>query len=248
MNRILRIVQITDCHLAGDPEQEYRGINPYVNLEAVMQKAAASAPDLLLATGDLSEDASLFSYRELRRYFDLLEVPVLALPGNHDDPALLARFFPGSPVHDVETSNHGEWQIIRLNSCVEGEVGGRLSGRTLKLLENMLQSDVGRPKLVCLHHQPTAVNSPWIDKYPLFEPEAFLALLGQSAAVKIVLWGHIHQVYQGQVGGIAMLGSPSSAINGRRDEKKFSPGPLGPAFRWLELEADGRWRTGITSI
>jgi Icc protein len=201
-----------------------------------------------LATGDLSEDASLVSYRELRRYFDLVGVPVLALPGNHDDPALLARMFPGSPVHDVEMSIHGEWQIIRLNSCMEGEVGGCLSGRTLEQLDNVLQSEAVRPKLVCLHHQPTAVNSPWIDKYPLFEPEAFLQLLGQSPAVKVVLWGHIHQVYQGQIGGIAMLGSPSSAINGRRDEQKFSPDSLGPAFRWLELEADGTWRTGISSI
>ena len=135
MGKTLRIVQITDCHLPGDPDQEYRNIDSHANLRALVQKVATFAPDLLLATGDLSEDASPASYQAFQRYIDPLGVPLLTLPGNHDDAALLARLFPGSPVNNTELSLHGEWRIIRLNSCLEGEVGGRLTGLALEQLE-----------------------------------------------------------------------------------------------------------------
>lgn len=248
MRKILRIVQITDCHLPGDPEQKYRSINPHTNLAALVQKIKAFTPDILLATGDLSEDASLASYGALQCYLDPLGVPLLALPGNHDDAALLARLFPGSPVNNAELTTHGDWQIVRLNSCLDGEPGGRLNGQVLEQLENILQSEPDHPKLIALHHQPTPICSPWIDKYPLHDPEDFLELLKRSPSVKVVLWGHIHQVFESKMGSITMLGSPSSAINGIRDRQKFKADTLGPAFRWLELGIDGSCQTGITSI
>jgi Icc protein len=248
MDKTLRIAQITDCHLSGDPAQEYRGINPHANLNSLVQRVAAYAPDLVLATGDLSEDGSPASYEAFRHYLDPLGVSLLALPGNHDAAALLARMFPGSPVKSAAMTSHGEWQIIRLNSCLDGEPGGRLTGQALEHLENILQNEPDQPKLVALHHQPTLIGSPWIDKYPLFDPEDFLEVLDRAPSVKVVLWGHIHQVYESRMGGIAMLGSPSSAINGIRDRHIFTPDTLGPAFRWLELGVDGSFRTGITSI
>jgi len=73
----------------------------------------------------------------------------------------------------------------------------------------------------------------------LFNPEAFLLLLEQYADVKAVTWGHVHQVFESERNGIAMLGSPSSAINSLPGAQKFTGDPTGPAFRWLELRADG---------
>ncbi len=94
VSRPLRIAQVSDCHLPASAGATYRGINAYENLELVLQKVADFAPDVVLATGDLSEDASPSSYRALKqyfsRYFSSLEVNVLALPGNHDDPQSVA--------------------------------------------------------------------------------------------------------------------------------------------------------------
>ena len=52
------IAQISDCHLPADPDQDYRGINPLKNLKTVIKRVQALKPDLILATGDLSEDGS----------------------------------------------------------------------------------------------------------------------------------------------------------------------------------------------
>ena len=205
-------------------------------------------PDLLLASGDLSEDGSRASYRALKRYFSPLDIPVLALPGNHDDAELLAKVFPTSPVDTISASEHGPWQIVRLNSCLPGKPEGLLSEKTLLDLEAFLALHAPAPTVIALHHQPVAINSPWIDKYPLLEPEAFLKLVDQHPNVKAVVWGHVHQQYEADRNGTAMLGGPSSAVNGLKIAQKFTPAPSGPACRWLELKADGSLSTGIVGV
>ena len=61
----------------------------------------------------------------------------------------------------------------------------------------------------------------------------------------MVVWGHIHQVHDTEMDGIAMLGGPSSAINSLPGAEKFTADSLGPACRWLELGEDGTIRNGI---
>jgi len=242
------IAQVTDCHLPADPQQKYRGIKPHKNLKKLMKKVKAMKPDLLLASGDLSEDGSRVSYRALQGYFSTVDIPVLALPGNHDDAEMLAEFFPGSPVDTISASKHGPWQIVRLNSCLPGKPEGLLSKKTLLDLEEFLALHNRGPIIIALHHQPIAINSPWIDKYRLLEPEAFRKLVDQHPNVKAVVWGHVHQQYEADRNGTAMLGGPSSAINGLKTAQKFTPAPSGPACRWLELKTDGSIGTSIIGV
>ena len=244
----VRIAQISDCHLPANPQHTYRGINPYRNLEALLEKVKSLQPDLILVTGDLSEDGSESSYRLIQYLFDPLGVPVLALPGNHDDPSLLADAYPGSPTDSVQATQHGNWQIIRLNSCTTDEPHGRLSEATLQELAATLEQNTGHPRLLALHHQPLTIDSPWIDKYRLFEPEPFLKLLDQYVDIRAVAWGHVHQVFEADRQGIAMLGGPSSAINGIPGAEKFTPDTLGPACRWLDLRADDSLQSHIVSV
>lgn len=239
------IAQISDCHLPADPSQKYRGINPHKNLKKLMRKVKALKPDLLLATGDLSEDGSRKSYRLLKQYLNLPGTPVLALPGNHDDAEMLAEAFPGSPIETISVSDHDSWQIIRLNSCLPGKPEGRINKRTLVDLERLLDEGSQRLRLITVHHQPIFVGSPWIDKYPLLDPEPLLQLIDHYPDIKAVVWGHIHRSFERQRNGTAMLGGPSSAINSLADAQKFTEDATGPACRWLKLNPDGTFLTGI---
>lgn len=245
MHRPVVIAQVTDCHLSADPEGSYRGINPRLNLEALLEKVRARRPDLLLLTGDLSEDGSSESYRTLRSIFQSLQVPVLALPGNHDDAPLLGETFPGSPVDSIRISEHGAWQIVCLNSCLPGAPEGQVSDRAIADLEQHLAGNAGRAQLIALHHQPVAVGNPWIDRYPLMNPQPLLQLIDGYSNVKAVVWGHIHQAFAAERNGTAMLGAPSSAINTVPGVQKFTPDRKGPACRWLELNGDHTFSTSI---
>lgn len=245
MSKSTLIAQITDCHLPASPDQEYRRVNPLQNLETLLRKVKVLKPDLILATGDLSEDGSRVSYNVLQKQLRSLDIPVLALPGNHDDVELLAEIFPDSPVDTIKVSRHGSWQIIRLNSCLPGKPEGRLSARALIELEGFLTNNTQDPLMIALHHQPIRIGSPWIDKYRLCEPEAFLQLIDQHPNVKAVVWGHVHQAFETDRNGTAMLGGPSSAINALPGAQKFTPDTIGPGFRWLELREDITLSSGI---
>jgi Icc protein len=245
MRNDVLVVQVTDSHLSADPERDYRGENPYRNLLAVLNTARTLNPDILLATGDLSEDGSTRSYKTIKSLFSEFGVPVLALPGNHDAAGLMARFFQGSPVGEVTVTDIGHWQILRLNSCVPGQAAGCLPPGTLAQLDNELGKNQGRPKLIAVHHQPYPIGSPWIDKYPLEGGEALISVVHAHPDVRVVAWGHVHQAFDEVRQGTVMLGGPSCVINSYRNVKRFSPDNSGPACRWIRLGADGSVKTGV---
>jgi len=240
----LKIVQVTDCHVSADPHAEYRGFDPRASLESLVEPLRAWAPDLVLATGDLSEDASDASYAWLAETLSGLRAPILAIPGNHDDPAVMRPHFPDTAVNAPLVLEQDGWQLVLLNSATPDAVPGRFDERQLALLDHAL-ADSAYPKLVALHHQPLAVGSPWIDQYPLLDPGAFWSVLDRHPAVKLVIWGHVHQAVSLKRGGIMALGSPSTVCNSLPDAEVFTPDPGGPACRWLKLMADGGVETGL---
>jgi Icc protein len=251
LSNSLRILQITDCHLPAGPELPYRGINSHESLnlllDSVHKFAESFDPDLVLATGDLSEDGSQSSYDWLKKYLGSLNLPVLALPGNHDEPNILANNYQDSPVDNVVVTEHGDWQIIRLNTTLPGTPAGRIKDANLLELEQILCQDSSRRRLIALHHQPIPVGSPWIDKYRLQEPEGFLELIDRCEGVKAVVWGHVHQDFVQNRQGISMMSGPSAARNGVPGLPSFVADTTGPACRWLELGGDGSVATGIIS-
>lgn len=245
MNSGYLIAQISDCHLPADPQQDYRGINPHQNLQALLPQVKAMKPDLILATGDLSEDGSPESYALLKNYLKQTGAPILTLPGNHDDPQLLSKFFTGSPVDTIAVSEHDAWQIIRMNSCLPGKPEGFVSEKALADLEQLLGSQEEKPTLLAIHHHPTPVGNPWIDKYPLTNPQKLLHLIDQFSQVKAVVWGHVHYGFESERNGTAMLGGPSTAVNSLPDVARFTADNAGPACRWIELRDDGFIKTGV---
>lgn len=240
---MLKVVQLSDCHVSAAPDEAYRGQDARACLERTVDAALDWTPDLVLATGDLSEDASEASYAYLAEVFGRFPVPVLVTTGNHDDGNRLARHFPQSAV-GAPLVRDAAWRIIVLGSAKPGEIAGRLDESQLAALEAALE-EADRPVLVALHHQPWLVGSPWIDRWPLLEPERFHALLARSAAVRLVLWGHVHQDVRHVEGHLVGLGAPSTVSNSLPGQERFTPDPAGPAARWLELAANGGFRTGL---
>lgn len=244
MSSELRAIQITDFHVSADPDAIYRGINPRRNLESVLGRVRRWKPDLLLLTGDLSEDGSEQSYRYLGSQVHELGVPALAVPGNHDDWGMQKKYFPLSAIEEPFVSQHSGWQLILLNSSVRGQIAGTLTQSMISGLNRSL-SDSTAPKLIALHHQPLLTGSPWIDRYSLQDPEGLMSCLDGRDDVKAVLWGHIHHDFSAHYGQTRLLGSPSSSANSLARQDKFNFDPAGPACRWLKLGRNGKLETGI---
>ena len=242
---VLRIIQLSDCHIARDPGADYRGQNADRNLRSLLPAIRQWQPDVLLLTGDISEDASAVSYGRVAAMMNSLGAPVLALPGNHDDPEVMSRYFPQGPWQGPLNYEKKGWQLLLLDSTRAGKVSGWLSKENLDRADSLLGRSEAAHALIALHHQPVPVQSPWIDRYALNFRESFFKVLDRHPAIKAVVWGHIHQDFSLERNGALLLGAPSSVANSLPNHEKFTPDLAGPACRWLELYSDGKLETGL---
>ncbi len=242
-SRGFRLAQISDCHLSASPDKPYRGLSADAGLVAVIKAVANWRADALMLTGDLSEDGSEASYQRLAALIEPLDIPVCALPGNHDVPELMQRYFPQGPYDGAIVQQAGSWKLLLLNSARPGRIDGSIDADDLQRVDQVLAGK--SPALLALHHQPLPIGSPWIDKYMLDEPEDLLSGVAAHEQIKVVVWGHVHQAFDQQIGNARFMSAPSTAANSLPASEKFTLDPDGPACRWLKLFADGSFESGI---
>jgi Icc protein len=138
----LHVVQITDTHLFADPRQQLLGLPTIESFRTVLQKVnrLEPRPDLLLLTGDMSQDGKPESYTFLLQALNQLGIPAYWLPGNHDCFQSMEAVLAGGVVSSRKSFQVGGWHFLMLNSQEPGRVSGRLSPKTLTWLENQLQN------------------------------------------------------------------------------------------------------------
>lgn len=243
--QLLRIIQVSDCHVAHDPRATYRGQSADRNLASLMPAIRRWQPDLLLLTGDVSEDASAAAYGRVSAQLSTAGAPVLALPGNHDDPAVMRRYFPLGPWDGPHLYERRNWKLVLLDSTEQGRIAGAFSAAALQHLERCLQDQAAANIALALHHQPVPVDSLWIDRYGLEDADRFWSLVERHPRIRCITWGHVHQDFHIQRKNIELLGAPSTVANSLPRRERFTLDLGGPACRWLELHADGGIETGL---
>jgi 3',5'-cyclic-AMP phosphodiesterase len=247
---VLRLIQFTDPHLYGSETETLRGIATLPALKAALadaQQSAAWPPDVVLVTGDLVQDDPT-GYAHIRRVFGSLGLPVLCIPGNHDDPAAMRRELRGAPFTVGGFADFGAWRIVLLDSFLSGSASGRLSGATLTQLEEALSTADRRHCLVTLHHHPVAMSSRWLDRVGLENATEFWNVIDRHTNVRAVVWGHVHQSYDGLRKGVRLLATPSTCAQFVPHAEEFAVDRRPPAYRTLELQSDGSFLTEVVWV
>lgn len=244
------IVQITDTHLLASDEGKLLGLPTEKSLAAVIAqiKTLNPQPHGILLTGDLSQDETSASYERLHQHLEKLNLPAYWIPGNHDQPLMMEKVLTTPPAYGEKSFRWGGWQFILLNSAIPGRVYGYLTEKTLHWLELELQRAKNAPTVVALHHPPFAVDSPWIDKSRLQNPEDLFRVLDSYPQVRLVLFGHIHQNFCRDRAGIRYLGSPSSSVQFKPSCQQFTLDEKQPGYRLLWLYPDGKFETDIKRV
>ncbi len=243
----LKILQITDTHLYADPTKSLAGLNTEQSLLELLDiaKKQILPVDLVLVTGDLIHDASAAGYQRLRDHILTLDATAYCIPGNHDRNPAMQQNICCETISTEITSRHGGWALIMLDSTIPGKVSGHLSQDQLSQLKSGLDANQDCHILVSLHHHPVSLNSEWIDRIALDNPEELFSILDQYSNVRGLLWGHAHQLYEGERNGVKLMGSPSTCIQFKARQDKFGIDPAPPGLRWLALLPDGAIETGI---
>jgi len=243
----MRLLQLTDPHLFGDPAAEIYGVNSTESFQRTLHQALADGapPDAILVTGDIGDDLSEAAYVRFRATLLAAGVPVYCLPGNHDAPATMASLLPGENFQFGGRARLGAWGLVLLDSHVPDAPYGLLSPAALARLDADLHALHDRPVLLAVHHPPMPVGSPWIDALGLRNGAELLARLERFPNVRATVSGHVHQAFDSRRGALRLLTTPSTCA-------QFTPNTLDcvmdsrpPGYRWLQLSPEGRLDTEV---
>lgn len=248
------VVQLSDTHLCAEPGPGRNGRDPDLRVGAVIsalrRTLGGRSPQLVLLTGDLTDDGSEAGCRRLAGLLAPLGAPVVAVPGNHDlGPELEAVFGPPGPVEI------GGWRVVAVSSRVPGRVEGASDPDTLLGVLDTAPAGatpgstpvVGTPTILALHHPPDGPSAhPW---FQLGGASRLLAGLAGRPQVRLVLSGHLHQPFERRRGRLCLLGAPSTLYAIRHQGRSWTPDDtVVCGARVLHLDPGGGWWTELVGI
>jgi 3',5'-cyclic-AMP phosphodiesterase len=213
----MKLLQVTDPHVPPAGKTIY-GVDARGRLDACIDdinRHHADA-DLCLFTGDLVNHGDEAEYANLEGALDRLRVPFRLMVGNHDDRALLRRFFPDNTPFDDDGHVQGvmdapEGRVILLDTNDPGRSSGTMCERRLAWLDRRLAERPGEPLYIFLHHPPLAVGIEYMDSIALRNGEELWTHLAPHAArIRLVAFGHLHRPISGLWHGVPFACCPST--------------------------------------
>lgn len=239
MNHTHSILHLTDPHLLADRQARLHGWAVQSAFDQVLTAALQAYPtaDALLLGGDLVDDQSAAGYQRLDAQLAALDMPVLAIAGNHDAPQRMRRYMPHVRVHDRLCLDN--WQLIGLNTHIPGQDAGTIAPDSLALLDHCLTTD-DRHALIGLHHPPWHLHSRWMDAIGLTNPEALRRPLDAAQQGVGLVCGHAHQQAAHTLCNRLAWITPSTMRQFLPRSDAFAEDIAAPGFRQLSLHPDGR--------
>jgi len=184
------LVQISDIHCGPQFVNETFGI-------AVKEINQMSA-DIVLVTGDLTENGLLSEFKTAARELRKLEAgKIIYVSGNHDYRStgylLFKEFFPFSQVTELD-----DVVITVLSSARPDRDDGEVGHRQNIWLEGALQKHMDKVKIVAIHHHIVPVPDTGADQITVIDAGDVLRSLVKSK-VDLVLCGHRHRPWRWRI-------------------------------------------------
>lgn len=216
LSKPLRIAQITDTHIVPEGAL-WHGVDTAERLRQVIQNINTLNPDLVIHTGDITEDGDIPSYQRALSLLNELKMPYYVTMGNHDNFQNLQTVFKDQPFESDQFSHYiirkEKVRLMVLDSTIPGEVHGDLCVNRLNWIDKQIgESAFQLPVLIFMHHFPITVSEPLFNKFNLHGYGAqHLSSSIMHPNVKGVFCGHYHHAALGSFSNTKCWISPSTA-------------------------------------
>jgi putative phosphoesterase len=184
------IAQISDLHCGPMLQKE--------KLREAIKEINKLSPDVVLVTGDLTENGILSEFEIAAKELKNLKAEkIIYVSGNHDYRStgylLYKQFFPFSQVTETD-----EAVIIVLSSARPDRDDGEVGHRQNIWLENTLEKYKEKTKIVTIHHHIIPVPDTGADQITIVDAGDVLRSLIKSQ-VNLVLCGHRHRPWRWKI-------------------------------------------------
>jgi 3',5'-cyclic-AMP phosphodiesterase len=208
----MRILHLSDTHVLGHGALHRDLVDTAVLLrEAVDASATLPRHDLVVVTGDVSDDGTVDSYefarRQVERLTDAWGCPAVWVPGNHDQGDGFREVLGdgGAPV-DVRGL-----RVVALDTHLPLAGYGRIGDQALAALRETLAVPAPRGTLLVLHHAPIADQPSVLHGALRLVDAAALADALVGTDVHLVLGGHVHEPVVAEAAGVPVIAGPAVA-------------------------------------
>jgi 3',5'-cyclic-AMP phosphodiesterase len=212
------IAQISDLHVAEDGSfiREFVDANAKLAAAVAYLNAMQLRPDVVLATGDLTDHGRADQYELLDAILQPLEIPLLLIPGNHDERGpFLDRFAPAHPYLPTQGAiqyviDDYDVRLVAIDSTRLDHHDGEIDGEQLEWLDRILRARSDDPTVVFLHHPPFTTGIWWMDCIGLTGARALESVVRRHPQVRLVLAGHLHRPITTNWGATVVSTAPST--------------------------------------
>jgi 3',5'-cyclic-AMP phosphodiesterase len=213
------VAQISDLHIRrrGHVLHHMPNTSDYLRRTIGRLHSLQPRPDIVLATGDLTERGSPHEYRRLRSMLGRLEIPHFLIPGNHDDREALRRAFRDHRYLRTLASHASfaidAWplRIIGLDSTTPGRGGGFVDNERLVWLDAELRAHPRRPTILAMHHPPFRTGVPGLDHYGFENVDGLAEVVRAHPQIARIIAGHLHTVLMRPWNGAIACTAPSTS-------------------------------------
>jgi len=193
----LLLIHISDVHCG----LRFEG----VLLQRAIDEINSLSPDIVVVTGDLTEEGIFSEFQEAKRYLTQIKCRRLVVGcGNHDARTtgyiLFPKFF-GEPSSVTES---GDTALIMLNSSRPDREDGEIGYNQGLWMKHCLEQHKDKFKIIALHHHLIPVPDTGMERNLVCDAGDFLRTL-TSYNVNLVLCGHRHRPWLWKIGNLPIV-------------------------------------------
>jgi Icc protein len=200
MLRPTLVAQISDLHIKRPEDLAYGRVDTAAALSRCVDALNRFTPrlDLVVISGDLADTPVKEEYDHLKTLLAPLEIPFVAIPGNHDERSLMRAALPDQPYAQPNGALNlaivaGALDIVLLDSSIPGASHGLLDAGTLDWLDVTLGASATRPALLFLHHPPFVTGIGHMDVQNLRNATDLATVLRRHKRARLLAAGHVHR-------------------------------------------------------
>lgn len=257
----MRILQISDFHLRGDGKLSFQVVDTASFLKSTKAHLEhvfsldGQKPDMIVVTGDIADSGDEKAYLMVYEALSSFNVPVYAVPGNHDRRDRMVRILTGWTIPNPQTApflcyavQTEEARLLFLDTLNPGSHAGHMREAELAWLDNELQSNKNVPTLIFMHHPPFITGLPAMDE-PFENREEMRTVLMKAPWARLCC-GHMHRPIFTVWAGVPCVTAPAASM---QIELDFTP-EGGDTFRMetpgylLHDFEDGVFNTHVCQI
>ena len=202
---------MTDLHLSKNPEEYiFELVKPEKTFIEVLQLVRLEKPDIVLVTGDLSQDGSIESYQRLNNYFKTIKCFVYTIYGNHDNPENFDNWLICNNTRKEAVLKTPIGNFIFLSSFKPNSDSGYIDDKNIQHL--ILNFEKYNNCIPVIHHHFIPLNTV-IDNFILENNEEFVRILKfYKSKIKFCMTGHVHNSYRSYLEDKIVYSSLSTCI------------------------------------